>query len=63
MNNMSNKVNKSLQIFTEQYDNLCKKFIDELEKNNIKKNQEDNFYYLQTETGKMKYTWINIKNK
>jgi hypothetical protein len=62
MNNMSNKVNKSLQIFTEQYDNLCKKFIDELEKNNIKKNQEDNFYYLQTETGKMKYTWINIKN-
>jgi len=60
MNNLN--VNKSLQKFIDEYKNFCEKYIDKLKENNIVKNQQDGFYYLQTDTGPIKYTWVNIKN-
>jgi len=59
---MNQNVNQSLQIFIDQYNNFCERFKAELKKKNIEKNQQDDFYYLQTETGLIKYTWVNIKN-
>ena len=55
-------VNQSLQIFTKQYDSFCEEFIKILRENNIEKNPENGFYYLQTEPRPIKYTWVNIKN-
>ena len=57
-----NRRNNGLNDFIGNYNSFCKRFEGILAENNIRKDLNDNFYYIETPHGRMKYTWVNIKN-